>query len=152
MNKFKIVITLFCVLFAFACATTPSYRKARTPTGVGYYDTLLQQNMYEITFNGSSSLSATTAQDYALLRAAETCLENGYQTFDIVKSEDKTKTDVASIPMNYGYYSSPLVFSETTPKIILIIKCSEKEDLTFIAEEIRTNLRKKYNLDKLSTK
>ncbi len=149
MNKIKFVIMFLCMILVTSCATT--YRQAKSPTGEGYYDTLLQQDMYEITFNGNSETSPATAQDFALLRAAETCLENGYKTFDIIRSEDKTKTDVGSIPM-YGYYSSTIVYSETTPKIMLIIKCSQENNLTFIAEEIKINLRKKYNLDIPSTK
>lgn len=149
MNKIKFVIMFLCIILVTSCATT--YRQAKSPTGEGYYDTLLQQDMYEISFNGNSETSPSTAQDYALLRAAETCLENGYKTFDIIRSEDKTKTDVGSIP-TYGYYSSTIVYSETKPKIMLIIKCSKENNLTFIAEEIKINLRKKYNLDKLSTK
>lgn len=150
MNKMKFVIIFLCMILVTSCATT--YRQAKSPTGEGYYDSLLQQGMYEITFNGNSETSAATAQDYALLRAAETCLENGYKTFDIIRSEDKTKTDIGSLPMYGRYYSSTIVYSETTPKIMLIIKCSKEDNLTFIAEEIRTNLRKKYNLDKQSTK
>ena len=43
MNKFKIVVMLFCVVLISACATT--YEKAKSPTGIGYYDTPLQQGM-----------------------------------------------------------------------------------------------------------
>lgn len=45
-NKFKIVVMSLCA----SCATT--YERAKSPTGTGYYDTLLQQGMYEITFKG----------------------------------------------------------------------------------------------------
>ena len=128
-----------------SCATT--YKQAKSPKAEGYYATLLQQGMYEITFNGNEYTDSIIVQDYALLRAAEICLENGYKTFDIVRSEDKTKTNIDSIPI-YGYYTSALVFSETTPKIMLIIKCSREDNLTFIAEEIKANLRKKYRLVK----
>ena len=151
MNKFKIIAMFLCTILITSCTAT-TYRQAKSPTGEGYYDTLLQQDMFEITFNGNEVTEPTIAQDYALLRAAETCTENDYKSFDIIRSEDKTKTDVGSIPI-YGYYNtSTLVFSETTPKIMLIIKCSKEDNLTFIAEEIKINLRKKYNLDKLSTK
>ena len=151
MNKLKFVVMFLCMILITSCAAT-TYMQAKSPTGEGYYDTLLQQDMYEITFNGNEVTEPTIAQDYALLRAAEICIENDYKSFDIIRSEDKTKTDVGSIPI-YGYYNtSTIVFSETTPKIMLIIKCSKEDNLTFFAEEIRTNLRKKYNLDKQSTK
>ena len=147
MNKFKIVVMLFCVVLISACATT--YERAKSPTGTGYYDTLLQQGMYEITFNGNSDTSVTTAQDYALLRAAETCLENGYKTFDIVNSNNNSKTETDAYTNYYGrHYADTTVFTSTYPKIMLIIKCSQENNLTFVAEEISANLRKKYKLDK----
>ena len=146
MNKFKIIIMILCVVFVCSCAT--SYKKASSLTGTGYYDTILQQGMYEITFNGNADTQITTAQDYALLRAAEICLENGYQTFDIINLKDNSKTETGAFTNYYGrYYASTYVTSSTYPKINLIIKCSKENNLTFIAEEIKLNLRKKYNLE-----
>ena len=135
MNKFKIVIAFFCVLFISACATT--YERAKSPTGTGYYDTLLQQGLYEITFNGNSDTSVTIAQDYALLRAAETCLENGYKTFDIVNSNNNSKTETGAYTSYYGrHYADTTVYTSTYPKIMLIIKCSKEDNLTFVAKEL----------------
>ena len=146
MNKFTIVVMLFCMLCLSACAT--SYERAKSPTGVGYYDTLLQQGMYEITFNGNSDTSVTMAQDYALLRAAETCLENGYKTFDIVNLNNNSKTETDAYTNYYGrYYANTTVFTSTYPKIMLIIKCSREDNLTFVANEVAANLRKKYKLE-----
>ena len=103
--------------------------------------------MYEITFNGNSDTSVTTAQDYALLRAAETCLENGYKTFDIINFNNNSKTETDAYTNYYGrYYANTAVFTSTYPKIVLIIKCSKENDLTFIAKEIQLNLRKKHNI------
>lgn len=147
MNIFKFVIMLFCIVLVSSCATT--YKQAKSPTGTGYYDTLLQQDMYEITFNGNSDTSVTTAQDYALLRAADTCLENGYKTFDIVNLNNNSKTETDVYTNYYGrYYANTTVFTSTYPKIVLIIKCSKENNLTFIAEEISSNLRKKHNIEK----
>ena len=146
MNKFKFVVMSLCMVLLASCATT--YMRANSPNGEGYYDTLLQQDMYEINFNGNDGTDPTTAQDFALLRAAEVCIENGYKTFDIIKSEDKSQTEIGSMPI-YGYYNTTtLVFSATEPKIMLIIKCSKEDNLTFIAEEISVNIRKKYHLEK----
>lgn len=147
MKNFKFIVLFFYVLLFSACSST-SYIKAKSPTGEGYYDFTLQQDMYEISFNGNSNTSQITAQDFALLRAAETCLENGYKTFDLVSTKDNTKTEMDSYTNYYGrYYSSTQIVSSTYPKIVLIIKCSKENNLTFIAEEIKTNLRKKYNLE-----
>ena len=146
-NKFKFVVMSLCMVLLVSCATT--YERAKSPTGTGYYDTLLQQGMYEITFNGNSDTSVTTAQDYALLRAAETCLENGYKTFDIVNSNNNSKTETGAYTSYYGrHFADTTVYTSTYPKIMLIIKCSKEDNLTFVAEEISNNLRKKSHLEK----
>ena len=147
MNKLKIIVIFLCAILISSCSTT--YKRASGPESVGYYDSILQENMYEVTFNGNSDISSTTAQDYALLRAAEICIENGYKTFDIINSKDNSKTETGGYVNHYGrYQSTTYISSSTYPKIVLIIKCSKEKNLTFIAEEIKTNLRKKYNLDK----
>lgn len=147
MNKLKIILMLSCIISVCACAT--SYKQAKSLTATGYYDSILQEGMYEITFNGNSDTQITTAQDYALLRAAEICIENEYQTFDIINLKDNSKTETGAFTNYYGrYYASTYITSSTYPKITLIIKCSKNKDLTFIAQEIKTNLRKKYQLDK----
>lgn len=142
MNKIKLFfIFLVVALISSSCAT--SYKKASNPEACGYYDSILQKDIYEVTFNGNEYTSPNRAHDYALLRAAETCLANGYKTFDIVNSNDKSKTSIGSYTNSTGRTN---VYSSTFPKIILIIKCSKENNLTFIAEEIKENLRKKYNL------
>ncbi|MBQ3835358.1 MAG: hypothetical protein II816_07600 [Elusimicrobia bacterium] len=145
MNKLKLFfVFLVATIILSSCAT--SYKKASSPEGCGYYDSILQQDIYEVTFNGNEYTSSTKAHDYALLRAAETCLENGYTTFDIVNSNDKSKTSIGTYTNYNGSYASTYISSSTYPKITLIIKCSKENNLTFIAEEIKENLRNKYNL------
>jgi hypothetical protein len=145
MNIFKLIVMFLCTILITSCAT--AYKQAKSPTSTGYYDTLLQQGMYEITFNGNADTSTTTAQDYTLLRAAEVCIENGYKTFDIVNLNDNSKTETSIYTNYYGRrFADTTVSTSTYPKIAIIIKCSTEENLTFVAEEIRTNLRKKLNL------
>ena len=148
MNKFKIIVMLFCVALISSCATATTYKRAKSPTGTGYYDTLLQTDMYEITFNGNSDTSVTMAQDFAFLRAAETCLENGYKTFEVVNFNNNSKTETGSYTFYGRHYADTTVYTSTYPKIVFIIKCSRENRLPFVAEEVSANLRKKYNLDK----
>ncbi len=147
MNKFKIFIMFLCLTLISSCATATAYRKAKTPTGVGYYDTLLQKDMYEITFNGNSSTSVTMAQDFAFLRAAETCLENGYKTFEVVNFNNNSETETGAYTFYGRHYADTTVYTNTYPKIVFIIKCSRENRLPFVAEEVKINLRKKYNLE-----
>ena len=147
MNKLKIVVMLFCAALISSCVTATTYQRAKSPTGTGYYDTILQTDMYEITFNGNSNTSVTTAQDFAFLRAAETCLENGYKTFEVVNFNNNSKTETDAFTFYGRHYADTTVYTSTYPKIVHIIRCSKEGNLTFIAEEISNNLRKKYHLE-----
>jgi len=147
----KNVLTLFCLAgFICGCAATP-YKPASKPTANGYYDTLLQPGVYDITFNANYGTGIKKAKDFALLRGAEVCLENGYKTFSVVNTEDnsKTETGLVATPAPYArgegtFYYVPV--SETFPRISLIIKCSLGDDLFFKAADIKENLRNKYKI------
>ena len=145
----KLFVTLIISLFCGACATP--YKAASKPTSDGYFDTMLQTGLYDITFNANGDTTIKRAQDFALLRAAEVCLENGYRSFSIVNSSNnsQTETDIVSntnvYNRNYLFSYSYLV-SETKPKVSIMVQCSSDRNLFFNAESIRVNLRKKYNL------
>lgn len=148
MNRLTVLI--FCLFFIAACAT--AYKPASKPTANGYYDTLLQPGVYDITFNANSATGIKKAKDFALLRSAEVCLENGYKTFAVVNTEDNSKTETGLIaapaPYSRGegssFYYIPV--SETNPRISMIIQCSHEEDLFFKAADIKLSLRNKYQL------
>lgn len=139
------VFALFCV----ACATP--YKAASKPSSNGYFDTMLQKGVYDITFNANGETEIKQAQDYALLRAAEVCLENGYRSFSVVNSANNSKTETDMVTntntynKNYSYSYSYLV-SETKPRVSIIIQCSPEENLFFNAESIKESLRKKYRI------
>lgn len=83
---------LFIVATAFlvACASETPYKPAEHRGDYGYTETPLGDNRYRITFEGNSSTPAETVQDYALLRAAELTLSQGYDWFEAVdRNEDK---------------------------------------------------------------
>ncbi|MBO7191293.1 MAG: hypothetical protein J6V32_04250 [Elusimicrobiaceae bacterium] len=138
----KIGILCALVLLA-ACAT--SYKQAKKEHANGYFDTKLQEGMYEVLFNGNENTSARRANDFALLRAAEVCLENGYQSFVIErKTEDFTEKEVDTGVKIFGGTLTNLENSE--PKITLVIRCSKKLDLTYKAQELKDNLRTRYKI------
>ena len=58
-----------CVLALLAACATP-YKQAKKATSNGYFDTKLQEGMYEVLFNGNENTSTGQANNYALLRAA----------------------------------------------------------------------------------
>ena len=141
MKKLLFVICAFTLLAG--CATP--YKQAKKETANGYFDTKLQESMYEVIFNGNENTSFAKANNFALLRSAEVCLENDYQSFDIVrKTEDFTEKAADSGIKIFGGTLTDIVKSE--PKITFLIRCSKKKDLPYKAEELKNNLRTKYKL------
>ncbi|MBQ9971293.1 MAG: hypothetical protein IJP25_04130 [Elusimicrobiaceae bacterium] len=145
----KILFVLCVALFLTACAT--SYKPAKKITGKGYFDSVLQENVYDIVFNANSETSLKKTKDYALLRAAEVCLEKGYKTFSIINTENNSKTDIDVVngqaTYTTGYtYSYGYVDASTSPSINIVIRCSYENDLFFNAEDIKKNIRDRYKI------
>lgn len=80
----KLLIT--CLLLSLAaCSSLPEYRSA-SAAGYGYSDTELGPNYHRVQFKLRGKNKAK-AMDYALQRAAELTLAEGYDWFDLVAKE-----------------------------------------------------------------
>lgn len=68
-----------------ACATTPTVYRAQAgaPNDVGYSEYRLEAGRYRVTFQGGPGAKEAQIADYALLRAAELALRDGYDWFRI---------------------------------------------------------------------
>jgi len=67
-----------------ACATTPTvYQPAAGPRAVGFSDMRIERDRYRITFQGGPGAPAEQVADYALLRAADLALEQGFDWFRV---------------------------------------------------------------------
>ena len=64
-----------------ACASTPSYAPARSPTSAGYSETQIENNRYFVTYRAPGAADVRLLEDYALLRAADLTLQNGREWF-----------------------------------------------------------------------
>ncbi len=70
---------------AAACASAPTpYAPATGASSYGYSEQKIEADRYAIRFNGNRATAANAAQDYALLRAAEITLRDGYEWFAVV--------------------------------------------------------------------
>lgn len=72
-------------LLLAACASTPTVYRAQSgaPNDVGYSEYRLEAGRYRVTFQGGPGASEAQIADYALLRAAELALRDGYDWFRI---------------------------------------------------------------------
>lgn len=66
--------------------------------GGGYDDIALAPNIYRVSFRGNGYTSMERAKDYALLRAAEVTLSNGYRFFIVTTDESYAKKMSVYIP------------------------------------------------------
>jgi hypothetical protein len=74
-----------------ACASTsPKYVPAANAEDHGYYSTRLGENRYRVVYNGNVRTGLNTTRGYALLRAAELTVQEGYDWFQIVDRETAT--------------------------------------------------------------
>lgn len=74
------------VIFALAgCASVgpASYGPVDTK-GFGYEETQIEANRFRIVYNGSGGMPPEIVEDYALRRAAELTLSEGYEWFQVV--------------------------------------------------------------------
>lgn len=66
------------------CASAPTLYAARTASGgVGYSEFRLEPGRYRVTFQGGPGASVEQVSDYALLRAAELAVRDGYDWFRV---------------------------------------------------------------------
>ena len=133
----KLLFIAFGLFIVAGCAT--AYKAAKKPTANGYFSVQLQEGLFNVSFKGNEETSVKAAKDYALLRSAEVCLENGYKSFSIVDSRDVSITE--------DFFVNGYGGSSTQPHIDLTIQCSPDIDLLYQADLIRTNLRHIYHMD-----
>lgn len=79
---------LFLALLLAACATavgTPY--QAADNKGFGFSETRIESDRYRIVFAGDGATSAEAVEDFALLRASEIALANGYDWFRVVSKD-----------------------------------------------------------------
>lgn len=68
----------------FACAATGPKAYGPDDGKFGYSDTQIESDRHRIVYRGSGGMPPEVVEDYALRRAAELTLENGYDWFRVV--------------------------------------------------------------------
>ncbi|CAN7151769.1 hypothetical protein LJR225_000169 [Phenylobacterium sp. LjRoot225] len=67
-----------------ACATAPTvYQPAAGPTAIGYSEYRIEPGRYRVTFQGGSGAPPEQVMDFALMRAADLALAEGYDWFRV---------------------------------------------------------------------
>ena len=99
----KLIVILWCVALTAACATAVGTPYAPADNkGFGYAETRIEADRYRVTFAGDGATPVGVVEDYALLRAAELALENGYDWIRIV-GRDVAAEDRGGVGVGAGF-------------------------------------------------
>ena len=81
----RLLLPALAILSLTACATPQPtlYQPAAAPNGVGYSEYRIEPGRYRVTFQGAPGASPQQIMDYALIRAADLALADGYDWFRI---------------------------------------------------------------------
>lgn len=148
MKPLLIALCSFSLLAA--CAIDTRYAPMTVLGGV--QATRITNDTYQIEAKGNIHTSPAKIQQFVLLKAAETALENGYEGFDIISAQDASQSSASvhnGVSQTYsdgagGYYSfgSPsYVSNNTKPRMIAAVRMIQQaKDASFNAKEIANNL------------
>lgn len=162
MRKLLSVLSLALIAGVLAgCATGYS----NTNFTGGYSDTQLAPDVFRVKFNGNGYTSQDRAQDFALLRAADLTLANGFTRFAVVNESNQTVQESYTTPgtvdtygsynSNTGYYTATsfynpgVTYNFLKPRTGMLIRCfhGEQENIyTFDAAFLENSIRTKYKL------
>lgn len=83
MTRLMVLAVLAAALGACATAFGPAYGPARHPGDVGYLDRRIENNRFIVEYRADRRDYAR-AEDFAMHRAAELTLQNGYDWFQVI--------------------------------------------------------------------
>jgi len=80
----RLLLIAAAALSLTACASAPTlYQPAQGPQAVGYREYRIEPGRYRVTFQGGPGAPVQQVQDYALLRAADLAIAEGYDWFRV---------------------------------------------------------------------
>lgn len=105
------------VTFLFLCLLLSGCATPYQPMGFrgGYSDSQLQNDQFQVSFLGNAKLTQAKARQYALRRAAEVALSNGFDYFIVEENQDISHAFVSG--------SNGNVSGGSKPEAILSIRC-----------------------------
>ena len=85
---------VLALLFLTACAS--SYKPHGF--GGGYSSTKLDENVFQVNFQGNTVTSIERAKDFTMLRSAELALQNGFSHFIVLDAEQNIENYPSLLP------------------------------------------------------
>lgn len=79
------------LLALLLCACTDSYGPLSSYSGVGYVDSQLGNDLFEVSYVGEKNTTPTHAKRFATYRAAQIAFQRGYPHFEILRTDASTR-------------------------------------------------------------
>jgi hypothetical protein len=83
----RVLLAAAAALSLAACATPTHYQPATGRSAIGYSELRIEPGRYRVTFQGGPGAPVAQVQDFALLRAADLTLAEGYDWFRVVERD-----------------------------------------------------------------
>jgi hypothetical protein len=99
----RTLLTVLACASLAACATPTHFQPVAGRGGVGFSELRIEPGRYRVTFQGGPGAPEAQVQDYALLRAADLALADGYDWFRVVdRNIRQTGYGGASVSLGLG--------------------------------------------------
>jgi len=90
----RLVLALAAALALSACATPPTlYQASAGRQAIGYSEYRIEPGRYRVTFRGGPGAPPQQVSDYALLRAADLAIADGYDWFRVADRFSEARPD-----------------------------------------------------------
>ncbi len=147
------------LMLTFAGCATPYQRVAFAG---GFSETQLAENVFKVSFRGNGYTGREQASDFALLRAAEVTIENGFRYFAVVDEQSYASHSTYTTPTTtygsataygntaYGsattYGGQTYLISKPSSNNMIVCFKDKPEGFVFEAAFVARSLRQKYGL------
>jgi hypothetical protein len=100
----RLIIPALAALALSACATEPTrFQPAAGPGAVGFSEMRIEPGRYRVSFQGGPGAPPAQVQDYALLRAANLAVAEGYDWFRVTeRTTRQTGYSGGSLSLGFG--------------------------------------------------
>lgn len=96
----------------------------------GYSEIKTTPDSFIVTFTGNGFTTHEKVMQYALKRASELTLENGYKYFSVISSKDHSKSyDYSTTNKNTRDFSSTYSGAIIKPQLIMEIQCFNEKNI-----------------------
>ena len=151
---------VFCALLQ-GCAS--SYYKPGSGGGFGYYERMIHEDYYEVSYLGDKNVSHEMAYDYAVLRALEIGKNLGFEYMLVDSAQDSTKSRSSRSCVSHKgsildgtlECAEYMTFRATLPGYKIIVRYSDEPPMgrylpekLFLIRSSYIALQHKYGIDK----